>query len=440
MMMMTTSKVQVTYRHKAVFPLAEGQYKNIKYRMLNWAKQFSISLFLDSNNYQSPYGKYECLLAAGATEILNDTSLEALQEFHEIRKEWLFGHIGYDYKNYLEPRLSSRSAIQTGFPQLSFFCPRVVIYIDPAATTLTVESSGEMPEEIWEALNNSPEIGNDPLPRLEFMHNMSREGYLHSIAALQEHIVNGDCYEINFCTEGYVDAPHLDMLPAFKALNTLSPAPLAAYYRHDDKYMACSSPERYLKKSGSTLLSQPIKGTARRVENAALDAALRTDLQLSEKERAENVMIVDLVRNDLARSCKTGSVKADELFGIYSFPQVHQMISTVSGEMADPTRFTDAIKYSFPMGSMTGAPKIKVMELIDHYEQSRRELFSGTVGYITPDGDFDFNVIIRSLFYNSSNHYLSYQTGGAITFDSDPQKEWEEMRLKAWALERIFAG
>jgi para-aminobenzoate synthetase component 1 len=439
-MTMMTSKVHTPYRHRAVFPLAEGQYNDIKYKMLNWAKQFSIFLFLDSNNYPSPHGKYECMLATGTAEILNDTSLEALQTFHDLHKDWLFGHIGYDYKNNLEARLSSRCAVQTGFPQLSFFRPQVVIYIDPGMSSLTIESIGAGTGEIWDAISNTPDTINNLLPRLQFAHNMSREHYLHSITTLQEHIVKGDCYEINFCTEGYVDAPHLDMLPVFKALNTLSPAPFAACYRQEDKYMACSSPERYLQKTGNTVLSQPIKGTARRVENAALDAALRTDLQLSEKERAENVMIVDLVRNDLARSCKTGSVKVDELFGIYSFPQVHQMISTISGEMADATRFTDAIKYSFPMGSMTGAPKIKVMELIDYYEQSRRELFSGTVGYVTPHGDFDFNVIIRSLFYNSSNHYLSYQAGGAITFDSDPEKEWDEMRLKAWALERIFAG
>ena len=149
-------------------------------------------------------------------------------------------------------------------------------------------------------------------------------------------------------------------------------------------------------------------------------------------------MIVDLVRNDLSRCSETGSINVDELFGIYSFPQVHQMISTVSGTMKTRA-FTDAIRYSFPMGSMTGAPKFKVMELIDKYERSRRELFSGTVGYITPDGDFDFSVIIRSLFYNAATRYLSYQTGGAITYDSNAEQEWEEMRLKAWALERIFS-
>jgi len=407
--------------------------------MLNWANRFSIFLFLDSNSYSSPYGKYECLLAAGAAEILTDTSLEAIQELHDLRKDWLFGHIAYDHKNALEQKLTSRNEVQVGFPQISFFRPQTVIHVNPAKTILTIEALDMQPRAIFDEINNSTGSHTGKLPKLDFKYNITREQYLHTIEALRQHIVNGDCYEINFCGEGYTHAPHLDMPGVFTALNHLSPAPFAAYYRHEDKYMACSSPERYLQKTGNTVLSQPIKGTARRVENSALDAALKTDLLLSEKERAENVMIVDLVRNDLARSCKTGSVVVNELFGIYSFPQVHQMISTISAELKDGNRFADAIRYSFPMGSMTGAPKIKVMELIDHYEASRRELFAGTVGYITPNGDFDFNVIIRSLFYNASNHYLSYQTGGAITYDSDPVKEWEEMRLKAWALERIFS-
>jgi len=225
----------------------------------------------------------------------------------------------------------------------------------------------------------------------------------------------------------------------FNALNALSPAPFAAYYRLDDKYMICASPERYLRKRGGNLLSQPIKGTARRDTDLVKDEQIKAELRNDIKERAENVMITDLVRNDLARCCEPGSINVDELFGVYTFPQVHQLISTVSGTMRLGVPFTDAIRYSFPMGSMTGAPKYKVMQLIDKYECSRRELFSGTVGYICPDGDFDFNVIIRSLFYNQSTKYLCYQTGGAITYDSLPEKEWDEMRLKAWALERIFS-
>ena len=183
-----------------------------------------------------------------------------------------------------------------------------------------------------------------------------------------------------------------------------------------------------------------MKGTARRDADAHKDQQIIEDLRSNLKERAENVMITDLVRNDLARCCEPGSVVVNELFGIYTFPQVHQMVSSVSGTIKPGKPFTDAICYSFPMGSMTGAPKFKVMQLIEEYEHSRRELFSGSVGYVTPEGDFDFNVIIRSLFYNATSKYLCYQTGGAITYDSIAEQEWEETRLKAWALERIFSG
>ena len=194
-----------------------------------------------------------------------------------------------------------------------------------------------------------------------------------------------------------------------------------------------------MRKDGSKIISQPIKGTARRDKDAVRDEQIKQALSTDIKERAENVMIVDLVRNDLSRCAVTGSVAVEELFGIYTFPQVHQMISTVSATLKAGVPFTDAIRYSFPMGSMTGAPKYKVMQLIETYEHSARELFAGTVGYISPNGDFDFNVVIRSLFYNAATQLLSYHTGGAITYDSNAEAEWEEMRLKAWALERIFA-
>ncbi|MBL7747847.1 MAG: chorismate-binding protein, partial [Chitinophagaceae bacterium] len=158
----------------------------------------------------------------------------------------------------------------------------------------------------------------------------------------------------------------------------------------------------------------------------------------SAKDRSENVMVVDLVRNDLAKICTEGTVKVDELYGIYSFPQVHQMISTVSGELKQGISFADIIKATFPMGSMTGAPKKRVMELIEQYEQTRRGIFSGAVGYIAPNGDFDFNVVIRSIMYNAATRYLSYQAGSGITFYSDPEMEWEECLMKAAAIRKVL--
>ena len=421
-------------RQKATFNLAPGQSKEIKKRMLDWASQFSILLFLDSNDYP---GRYGCLLAVDAMETVND-SLADIQAHHDANKDWLLGHICYDYKNELEPKLSSDHEEHLGFPLLQFFRPRIVCYMGASHEELTIECVDVNPQQVYNAIINTEIKEIASLPALNFQQRVSKNVYLDHIAKLRQHIFEGDCYEINYCTESFCENAVVDPLSAFKRLNNISPAPFAAYYRLHDKYMLCSSPERYLEKSGDTLCSQPIKGTARRSGHEAEDEQIKDALRSSLKERAENVMITDLTRNDLARVSEMGSVNVEELFGIYSYPRVHQMISTITGKMRSGLPFTDAIRYSFPMGSMTGAPKVKVMQLIERYEQARRQLYSGTVGYITPGGDFDFNVVIRSLFYNAETHYLSYQAGGAITYDSIAEQEWEEMRLKSWAMEQIF--
>ena len=408
--------------------------------MLNWSKQFSILLLLDSNNCRDKYSRYECLLGAGMYDMSPVVELEALFTAHCQQPDWLFGHINYDYKDQLERRLSSRHDITIGFPDFFFFRPAIVCYITRGQQELVVETLTGDPQHVYGDIMNSPAEQAEDIQAISFIRTTGKEKYLDTVGQLRGHIRQGDCYEINYCTEAH--AENIDIEPAhvFHALNQLSRAPFAAYYRNGHRYMMCASPERYIYKSGDTIISQPIKGTARRGADTEEDTKIREQLYYSTKDRAENVMITDLVRNDLARSCNPGTIKVEELFGIYTFPQVHQMISTISGQLDAGRPFTDVIKYSFPMGSMTGAPKIKVMELIDRYEDARRGLFAGTVGYITPGGDFDFNVVIRSLFYNSEKKLLSYQTGGAITYDSNAESEWEEMRLKAWALEKVFAG
>jgi para-aminobenzoate synthetase component 1 len=406
--------------------------------MLDWADQFSILLLLDSNEYERRHPRYECLVAVDAVNIV-EGSLTALQEHHDVNKDWLFGHICYDHKNELESKLGSTHPQAMGFPSLHFFTPRIVCYISADRASLIIESIGIDPADVFAAIMGMEIRQPAPLPQLNFKQRTVKEHYLSAIAHLRKHIADGDCYEINYCTEGYCEGTSIHPLDAFKRLNEISPAPYAAYYKLEDKYMMCASPERYLLKQGSKLTSQPIKGTARRGVNSDEDEQIKSGLRSSIKERAENVMITDLTRNDLARVCEIGSVEVEELFGIYSYPRVHQMISTISGTMRKGIPLTDAIRYSFPMGSMTGAPKMKVMQLVDRYEEARRELYSGTVGYINPSGDFDFNVVIRSLFYNAATKYLSYQAGGAITYDSDAEMEWQEMRLKASAMEQVFS-
>ena len=426
-------------RHKAIFPTGGVPVQEIKSRMLEWSEPSGILLFLDSNNYPSGYEGYECLMATGAVDAVTGNEgdlLTRVQTLHDTSKDWLFGHIGYDFKNLLEKKLSSRHPVKTGFPLLHFFIPETVCYIRRGETDLVIESFGDTHRIFREIMSSN--VTAETIPDVTFKSCMEKEEYVDTIEKLRAHIADGDCYEINFCNERFCADVSIDPLLVFKALNTISPAPFAAYYKLNDKFMMCASPERYIRKAGARIISQPIKGTAKRGADENADVEIKNQLRNSIKEQAENVMIVDLVRNDLARTCRTGSIQADELFGIYTYPQVHQMISTVSGLLNDDVPFMDVIRNSFPMGSMTGAPKHIVMQLTEQYELSRRELFSGTAGYIDPNGNFDFNVVIRSLFYNGGERYLNYQTGGAITYDSVPEQEWEEMRLKAWALERIF--
>ncbi len=414
----------------------------MKLRMLSWAKQFSIHIFLDNNEYKSPLDGYECLVAVNTVYQLGTDSRDVLSELtlqHSSKKDWVFGCLTYDYKNVLFPGLKSDNPKTIGFPEASFFIPETVLYISRDFKKLIIESFGN-PDEIYGSILSEVPFAPKPLPYLTFESSFTKDEYVDIVEKLRTHIKDGDCYEINFCNSCWCEHAIVDPLSVFSRLNDLSPAPFAAYFRFNDLYLMCASPERYLKKEGRRVLSQPIKGTAGRSTDPATDEQLKLDLRNSIKEQAENVMIVDLVRNDLSRSCEVGSISVDELFGIYTFPRVHQMISTVSGTLLKDGNITDAIKTSFPMGSMTGAPKYKVMQLIERYERTNRELFSGSVGYINPAGDFDFNVVIRSLYYNQTTQRLGYQTGGAITYDSDPLKEWEEMRLKAWAMERIFGA
>ena len=274
---------------------------------------------------------------------------------------------------------------------------------------------------------------------INIQQKISRNDYITTIEKLRDHILRGDCYEINFCQEFFATDVKVDALQVYRQLTAISPNPFSCFYKLDDKYVLCASPERYLQKKGQHLLSQPIKGTFKRdTTDPASDAALKRQLQQSEKDKSENVMVVDLVRNDLSMICEEGSVQVDELFGVYSFPQVHQMILTITGDLKEGTGLSEILAATFPMGSMTGAPKRRVMELIEQYEKTKRGIFSGAVGYISPEKDFDFNVVIRSILYNATRQYLAYLVGGGITFYSDPEKEYEECLLKAEAIKKVL--
>ncbi|MEO6253518.1 MAG: anthranilate synthase component I family protein [Ferruginibacter sp.] len=420
------------------FPVDD--FNIFRIQMLNWVNRFNIFCLLDNLHYDFSEPAFECLLAAGSKttiQMQSGNAFDRLQSFYSNNREaWIFGHFGYDLKNETE-KLHSDHADGIGFDDMHFFVPEIVLQLDQSAVKIFCDVDAE---NIYsDILSSSPVITESLRPWAVIQNKISRDKYHGIIEKLRQHILRGDCYEINFCQEFFAEHIDIDPLQIYNRLTTLSPNPFSVFYKLNARYCLCASPERYLKKTGNQVFSQPIKGTTKRnFQNEAADEISKNYLLENSKERSENVMVVDLVRNDLSRICKAGSVKVDELFGIYSFPQVHQMISTVSGELEGDINWIDCVKATFPMGSMTGAPKKKVMELIEQYEQTRRGLFSGAIGYIKPGGDFDFNVVIRSILYNQTAKYLSFQTGGAITYNSDAAMEYEECMLKADAMMKVL--
>ena len=424
-----------------------------KEQLLFWAQQYEDIVWLDSNYHKGKYNSYDAILAVDAfTALKTDyfNAFDKLQDYVSITKDWLFGYLTYDLKNDTE-ELKSNNFDGLHFPDLYFFQPKKLFLIKD--NVVEVQYLSMLADEIESDLKSisqchlerlafqrhvrrtgSRKVSNKNVTPIKIKLRTSKDDYFKKVEQMLIHIQRGDTYEANFCQEFFAEDTQIQPFEVFKKLNKISKSPFATYLKLEDKYLMSSSPERYIKKKGNKIISQPIKGTAKRSSNKEADIRLANALFNDEKERSENIMIVDLVRNDLARSCKAGSVVVDELFGIYSFEQVFQMISTVSGELREEVHFVDAIKNAFPMGSMTGAPKVMSMQLIEHYEKTKRGLYSGAVGYITPSGDFDFNVVIRSLLYNAANEYLSLQVGGAIVFDSDPEDEYEECLLKAKAM------
>lgn len=414
-------------------------YTAFKQQMLSWANQFNICCFFDDNQYRQKHGSYDCLLGAGANAIFSPEKdiLGQLDAFINKHNDWLFGHFCYDLKNEIEP-LTSNGVDNTRFPTAYLFQPLVVIEL--RQSTAVISSLQQSPVDVFNAiLQCRTEPGKNAAQLITIQPRLQRQQYLHIIHQLQAHILRGDCYEINFCQEFFAENVEVAPLAIYSRLAAISPSPFACYYKADDRYLLCASPERYIKKEGSKILSQPMKGTAKRnLADSTADSQLKTGLALSEKDKSENVMVADLVRNDLSKICVEGSVSMEELFGVYTFPQVHQMVSTVQGILRGEIGMADILRATFPMGSMTGAPKRRVMELVEQYEPVKRGIFSGTVGYITPGGNFDFNVVIRSIMYNSKTGYLNYLVGSGITFYSDAESEYEECLLKAEGMMRAL--
>ncbi len=419
-----------------------SQFPDFKNQLLHWANQHREVVFLDSNQYHQKYSSYDAVLAVDAfTSIKTDyeNAFQDLYQYQSQTKDWLFGYLSYDLKNDTEA-LHSNNFDGLEFPDLFFFQPKKLFLIKENEVEIQyLRLCDDEIETDFDEILSITTITHHP-SSINIKQRISKENYLSKVSKMLEHIHRGDIYEANFCMEFYAEKVQIKPLEIYQKLNAISEPPFAVYFKNNFQYLLSASPERYLRKEGLKVISQPIKGTARRSFDVEQDEQLKSDLALNEKERSENIMIVDLVRNDLSHTATKGSVQVEELCQIYTFKQVHQMISTVVSEVENTTSPIEILRTTFPMGSMTGAPKISAMQIIEELEETKRGLYSGAVGYFTPTGDFDFNVVIRSVLYNANNQYLSFSVGSAVTSQAIPEMEYEECLLKAKAMFEVLLG
>ena len=414
--------------------------KLFKSQLLTWAQQFREVVFLDSNDYPQKYSNYDCILAVDAfTSITTDyyNAFEDLKQYHQTSKDWIFGYLTYDLKNDTE-ELNSLNYDGLQFPDLFFFQPKKLFLLNNNQLEIQyLNMCDDEVEEDFDSILKTTISNSEILNPIEIKQRISKDLYQEKVAKMLEYINKGDIYEANFCMEFYAETD-INPLDKYFLLNDISKPPFATFLKNSTHFLLSATPERYLKKEYNKIISQPIKGTSKRYSDFDKDEISKNNLALNPKERSENIMITDLVRNDLSRTAKKGSVEVEELCGIYSFLQVHHMISTITSIIDDKYSALDVIKNSFPMGSMTGAPKISAMNIIEELEETKRGLYSGSVGYFSPNGDFDFNVVIRSILYNSKNNYVSFSVGSAITALSIPELEYEECLLKADAMIKVL--
>jgi para-aminobenzoate synthetase component I len=416
-------------------------------QLVQWGCKRDHFVMLNSNRHKTTnqlYPQADLIAACNPVYKLVYTPTDIFSRFNDFVKahnDWIFGFLSYDLKNDIE-NLHSDNIDKIRFPEIFFYVPEYVFIV--IQNKLRIEFLDSFSEyhikKLYYEITGIPAFRNQALQSpFGLKKRICKKEYLTIIEKIKQHIAKGDIYEMNFCQEFYAENSILNPEFLYLNLNKLSPGPFSAYLKFNDKFVLSSSPERFMAKRGGKIISQPIKGTAKRGKNEMEDSQIVKKLKESEKERAENIMIVDLVRNDLSKSAKKGSVQVEELCEIYSYELVHQMVSTITCEFDNENHhLTDIIKNAFPMGSMTGAPKIKAMELIELYEKTKRGIYSGSVGYIAPNRDFDFNVVIRSIVYNAADGYLSFLVGGAITHLSDPTKEYEECLLKAKAMMMVL--
>ena len=411
---------------------------DFKDKLLFFSKSKENVILLDSNSKKNDY---EFIFSYGKISELKsfDNSLDKLDNYIKQVDDWIFGFVSYDLKDEIEG-FSSKNLKYFDVPNLSFFQPSTIWVFDGVELKALYFDEKEL-FDVWNEINKI-HISCDSIksnPNVELKGRLSKEEYIKKIKNIKKRIKMGDTYELNFCFDFFNDNTKINPENTFKKLNKLTESPMSVYYKDHHLHVLSSSPERFIKRNKKTIISQPIKGTKKRGKNIDEDVFLINSLKNSIKEKSENHMIVDLVRNDFSRIAKKGSVKVTELSKINTYKNIHQMVSTIEAQIENDMFFSTILKSTFPMGSMTGAPKIKTMKIIDELEETSRGIYSGAIGYIDPNKNFDFNVVIRTIIYDDKLSKISVNVGSGITFKSDPKDEYEECLTKIDALKKSLS-
>ena len=363
------------------------------------------------------------------------------------------GLFSYDLVRSLE-KLPHQAIDDKGYPDMVLGWYDLVIAFDQVEKKAFIFSSGLPEREGKQRLDRAEKRLKQCLQWIKYLNplplskktkvgkivsNHSRESYIEAVNKAKNYIVEGDIFEVNLSQRFSAKiSPDVDPLAIYDTLRSVNPAPFSGFARLGDTVIASSSPERFLKVEGRYVETRPIKGTMRRSRCLVEDAVLAQQLHASEKDRAENTMIVDLMRNDLSRVCKPYSINVPQLCKVEGFQTVHHLVSVVEGCLEDDKDPVDLLQACFPGGSITGAPKIRSMEIIDELEGSRRGPYCGSLGYLGFDGAMDTNILIRTLVFKGNE--ITFQAGGAVVLDSNPEEEYRETILKAEALVRSLTG
>lgn len=391
------------------------------------------------------YFPNESLFAFGKIDSLELNEFESLSKadgfIDQHNGKYVFSCISYDVKNSIEKLTSSNSDF-ISFPYAIFWTAKLVLTIVDDQFVI-IEGGGNDIDfdevEVFVSAFIKEQETSLAVQNVQFHPSISKEFYLTKIDQAKEQIQLGNVYELNFCQQFVAsNVKEINSSLLFHRLHKMTEAPFSVYVKWMNWEVFCGSPERFIQRKGSKMITQPIKGTIQRGKTSLEDKQFINQLSTNPKEISENMMITDLVRNDLSKIALKGSVCVEELIGVHTFKTLHHLISTVACELNEEVTFSTIFEAMFPMGSMTGAPKLSVMKITEELESFKRGIYSGTIGCIHPSGDFDFNVVIRSLVYNQTLRTLSCAVGSAITIESDPESEYNECLTKVKRIIELF--